>query len=396
MKNLTYKSVSVMKKTRESSNAQITRAEKENLVACAASMGVTHIEITMFADNNSSLISHGFTPSPLTIEAETQEWYDVIHAQSNVYGASVFGGYLKVLDRAIFCGIEAIAGFAADTGTPIGTAAAASTAGLTTWCGRYYNYLNTHVGASHIATGDIHCPIPEITGRAFSGSPFTDQTGMQNTTVQFHAIATAFYAAQGKTCTFLANPNFSEVSSGWWGTYSDSGFNCFDYYGNARGTGSIPADYTYDLGQVYAGVSPTAGYGISSGGYPIFWCEWGDLSGAVMPLGKGAVTSGDNFVSGTTTVELWMEYWINYLKALKVLVDAGKLVGYNYWGGWENQNTSIFYKTGSGASSQYYLNWRGQMLAAFFISNGLTRIPTLTSGSFSEADPSFGGRQMHF
>lgn len=395
MRNLTYKSVSVMKKTRESSNAQISLAEKQNLVACAASMGVTHIEITMFADDNANLISHGFTPAPQTIEAETKEWYDVIHAQPNVYGSSVFGGYLKVYDRAIFCGIEAISGFAADTTTPVGTAAGAAAAGNTTWCGRYYNYLLNHVGATHIATGDIQCPIPEITARAFSGSYFTDQTGAHTCVAQFHLIATAFYATQSKTCVFLNNPNFSETSSGWWSGHTDTSIVCYDYYGGWNGTSSVdPSGYVADINTIYAGNS-LSGYGISTAGLPHFWGEWGDLSGSIM-LRKGSVRTGDNFVTGTTTVEEWMEYWLDYLKAIKTLVDAGKVIGYNFWGGWENQNTSLFYKTGSGASSQYYLNWRGQMLAAFFISNGLARIPTLTTGTFTEADPSFGGRQMHF
>lgn len=398
MKNLTYKSVSVMKKTRESSNNQITLAEKQNLIACIASLGTTHAEITMFTPDNADLIAHGFTPSPRTIEAETQEWYDVIHAQPNVYGASVNGGYMKVLDRAVFPNMEGIAGYSVDKTTPIGTAITAASDGNSTWCGRYYNYLNTHITAAKIATNDILCPIPEISGPAFSGNFWTTQSGAQTCTIEFHKVATAFYASVGKTCVFMNNPNFSEVSSGWWGTYADTGIVCYDYYGNARGNRSVkPADYVFDLNQLYAGISPTAGYGIGTGGYPQFWCEWGDLSGSIY-LGNNTVASGDNYVVGTTTVEAWMNYWIAFLKALRdnlVNTTPQKLKGFNYWGGWENQNTSILWKTGSGASSHYFPNWRGQILRDFFINDGRVRTPVPT-GAYTEANPSFGGRQQYY
>lgn len=575
MYNLTYKSVSVMKKTRENSSAQITTAEKQNLVACLANMGVTHVEITMFADDNASLISHGFTPSPRTIEAETQDWYSVIHAQPNVYGSGVFGGFLKVYDRAIFCGIEAIEGFAADTGTPVGTSAAiqiftdnftrgsvganyttaadggtgntwtvsgtelvgpaadgwkrscltvatyynftaqakvkkvgdqqlvvrattdsnfpgygfqlrtgefrlerpglaqlgtaaktfsegsyyqvkvqcsgtaimgkvwldgtsepgtwdisitdstfssgligfsgqSSTGvfddlvitpivGTTTWCERYYNYLLNHVTPAKFATGDIQCPVPEISARAFSGSFFTSQSGVITCVQQFHAIATALYATVGKTCVFLNNPNFSEVTSGWFGAgaYSDTGIVCYDYYGGyRRGNNltptdlSLPADYTYDVNQTYAGTS-LAGYGVGTASKPQFFGEWGDLSGSIH-LRKGTPT-GDNWVTGTTSNEDWMTFWMQFLTAIKALVDAGKISGFNYWGGWEDQNTSILYKVGSGSNSQYFPNWRGQMLANFYKGNGgMARLPVIKAGTFTEANPSFGGRNMHF
>lgn len=395
---LTYKGFSVMKKTRESSNAQIGLVEKQNLVACLAAMGATHIEITMLAQANADLISHGFTPSPLSIEAETQEWYDVIHAQANVYGNSVFGGRLKVYDRAVFPGIEGILGYSYDTGTPVGTAASSATDGETTWCGRYRRYLVSNVTAAKMKTGDIQCPVPEITAQAFGGNFFTSQSGAITFVQQAHLIATEIYASVGKTCVFLNNPNFSETASGWWGggAYSDTGIVCYDYYGGYNGTSLVtPAGYSRDVDEVYAGRNPETGGFIPTAGYPQFFGEWGDLSGSIL-LAKG-VRTGDNFVVGTTQLEDWMHYWVQFLKMLKVQADAGKVIGFNYWGGWENQNTSVLYKTGSGAGSQYFPNWRGQMLANYFKGNIVTpRPPQITAGTFTEADPSFGGRNMHF
>lgn len=591
MKNLLYKSVSVMKKMRESSNAQISLAEKQNLIACIASVGTTHVECVLFANDNADLIAHGFTPSPQTIEAETKEWYDVIHAQPNVYGASVFGGYLKVLDRSIFCGMEGIAGFPVDKNTPIGSASGINTftdnfnrtsigtdyatttsasgawsisnnrlqlvhagneftyniartavsygdgeytatvnkgsfgrdgvviclqgsgtspfwvgyavsisgtntviledvakieqnprpsiaidtsstfvtgtfytikvnkSGSTikvkvwdasttepvawlitatdstyssgffgfvtegfdktvlwddltisptfsltsTWTGRYRNYLYNHVGIDRVQTGDIYCPIAEISGPAFSGNFWTTQTGAVQCVIEFHKVANAFAAETGKSIIFMNNPNFSETSSGWWGPnaggnpYSDTGIVCYDYYGNQRGNQSVkPADYVFDLATIFAGQS-LAGYGIATGGYPQFWCEWGDLSGSIY-LGNNTKQSGDNFVVGTTTVEEWTEYWIAFLKAIRdglVNTTPQKLIGFNYWGGWESQNSSILIKTGSGPSSQYSLNWRGQILRNFFINDGMARTP-IPNGAYTEASPSFGGRQQTY
>lgn len=391
-----------MKKTREASASQITRAEKATLVACLALMGVTHVEITMFTPSNAKLIANGFTPSPQTIEAETQEWYDVIHSQPNIYGSSVNGGFLRVFDRAVFPEAGDNQGqlfnFPIETATPLGDHTTAATDGDSTWCGRYYNYLYNHVTAAHCESGDIQCPFAEISARAFSGAYFTNQAGAHTFVRECHLIATAWAASVGKTITFLNNPNFSEVSSGWWGgspsVYTDSGFVCYDYYGAARSSAqTAPSDYQWELEQVYAGISPTAGYGIGAGGFPQVWGEWGDLSGSIKIPGK---KTGDNFVVGTTIFEDWVNYWVNFIKMLTTLSDAGKLAGVNFWGGWEAQNTSLLYKTGSGANSQYFPNWRGQLVAQAF--RGLTsgRRPVNILGTFTEASPSFGGRDMHY
>lgn len=55
-------------------------------------------------------------------------------------------------------------------------------------------------------------------------------------------------------------------------------------------------------------------------------------------------------------------------KALRdhLVPPAGHLVGFNYWGGWEGQDTSIVDKVGD----KYFLNFRGQILQTFFMNNG--------------------------
>ncbi len=198
----------------------------------------------------------------------------------------------------------------------------------------------------------------------------------------------------------MNNPNWTELNSGWWGPnaggnpYTDTGIASYDCYGTFDPV--TPQGYVAGLSRNFAGQS-SAGYGIATGGIPQYWTEWGDLSGSIK-IGNNTVRTGDNFAVGTTTVEPWMNYWIQFLKAIRdgmVNTSPQKLIGFNYWGGWENQNTSIMYKTGTGAASQYFLNWRGQILRNFFINDGMARIPVPT-GIYTEASPSFGGRQQYF
>src|SRR5258708_4112019 len=134
-----------MKKPYVCCNDQCTTVEKTYLFASISTKGVTHIAISVVMDDNARLISVGSTtPSPRTVESETQDWCSIIHAQPNVYGSGTYGGFLKVIHRGAFCGIENIWGFPFDTGTALGTAASSAADGNTTWCGRYYRYLNNH------------------------------------------------------------------------------------------------------------------------------------------------------------------------------------------------------------------------------------------------------------
>lgn len=379
-----------MKKQRESSNNQIGLAEKQNLVACLARMGVTHVEFTMFSNDNSDLISHGFTPSPLSIEDETKQWWDVVHAQPNIYGSSVYGGYLKVIDRNIWCDQEGISGFSKLTTLPVGTAAGAPTAGSSTWLGRNYRYLVNHVGLSRLQTGDMWCPTPEITGPAFSPNFWTNQSGAITYCNENKKLLDSITASLGITMAYTSNPNFADVSSGYWSGYSAQGNRvCYDYYGaHPSGGGIKPEGYVYDLSEIYAGRS-LDGYGLSTGGIKQFHMEWGDLSGSIY-ISPTAVRNGNDFVPASVTIEPWHDALIKYYRAYRDNLIPAKLDGYSYWGGWQDQNTSIVYKTGSGDSSQYFPNSRGQILAAFFIGNGLGRIPVPTrDGTQSDG---WGGR----
>lgn len=357
MFNLTYKVVDVMKKTKDTVTSQLTTEEKKSLVLCIRSTGATHIAISVPMDSNSQFTAVGTTPSPRTIEAETQDWCDVIHSAG-----------LKVLHRGTFSGHENIWSFPYDKTRAAGTASSAASDGETTWCGRFYRYITTNVGASHIESGDIFAPCPEGTTHAFDGNFWISSggSGVQANYVtaytEFKGIVDAIATAQSKNLLFMAHNNFSEVNSGWIPAsfFTNIGTVGADYYGQVQGTTYVrPSDYITDWSTVYS----------AKGNKKIQWGEWGDLPNAIP---KNVVTIEDR---------MW--YLINFYKSVRDnLVDTGKMDFFNYWGGWEGQNTSILNKTGSGASSVYSLNARGKILQAFYTyQDGIKRPPVITTGS---------------
>ncbi|MGE0126678.1 MAG: hypothetical protein AB7U82_01140 [Blastocatellales bacterium] len=356
-----------MKKTKDTVTGQLVTAEKQNLVACLATLGINGLAHSIPMDSNAKFVAAGTTPSPRTIEAEVQDWLDVIHAQTSFWGQS-----LNVLHRGTFCGVENIWGFAFDKTTPIGTAASAASDGDSTWCGRYYNYLYNIVG-NRVINGDIFAPIPEGTTHAFDGNFFVSSQNNYHTLFsEFRTITNTYAAAKGVSVVFMSHNNFSELYSGWlFGSmFTDQGFAGADYYGQVQGTlYNRVEDYITDWLAIHNG-----GHG-NAAGKPLFWGEWGDISGNAMPSADAA------------TIEKRLAWLIRYYKAVRDnLVDPGKMVGYNYWGGWEGQNTSLLYKTGSGASSQYFLNARGKILAAFLKSQaGISRVPVITAGSGADS-----------
>lgn len=355
MNNLTFKVIDVMKKCKDTVNNQLTSAEKTALIACVASTGATHCAISVPMDSQATFTGNGVTPSPRTISAETQDWCDIIHAAG-----------LGVIHRGTFCGAENIWSAAFyDGGVSTGTAASAATDGTSTLCGKYYQYLWTNVGRDHVANGDVFAPIPEGTTHAFDGHYFWaagSQANYADVYAKFHTITSSFASAIGKTVSFMSHNNFSEVNSGWIpaSLFTDCGAAGADYYGQSQGAAFVkPSDYVTDWATQYTNKAVVTQ-----------WGEWGDLSNAIP--------------TNIKTIEDRMSYLIRFYTAVRdSLVNNGKMNYFNYWGGWDAQNTSLFIKTGTGASAVYALNARGKILANFFKGDGGSggRSPVVTSGN---------------
>ncbi len=380
MKNLTYKSVDVMKKSKDTLTGQLSTAEKISLVKTLATLGITHIAISVPMDDNSVFTDAGTTPSPKTVEYETMEWCDIIHAQDSVYGEK-----LKVIHRGTFAAIENIFSVAFDdAATPPGDAASASTDGNDSWCGKYYGYLHNHVG-DHVLDGDIFAPIPEGTTHAFDGHMFVDNSGSGTIAnyaqlfADLHTITDAYATEKGVLLVFMSHNNFSELTSGWIpeSLLTDQGVAGFDYYGQRQGSAAVnPEDYLYDLQQLGQGKDSNGGGANNAGGFPQMWGEWGEFPSAVTTLGE----------SNQTEWEAWLTAFYKTIRDNLVTPNGGAtgLIGFNYWGGWEGQNTSLLKKTGSGPKAVYSLNFRGTLLREFFLNDGAFRAPKIMSGSSAD------------
>lgn len=238
MRNLTYKSIDVMKKSKDVITAQLPLQEKQNLVQCLASAGANTIAISVPMDDSGVFPLRGIKVQPKKIEAETQEWCDVIHQQG-----------LKVMHRGTFCGVENIYNMPFDQNTPMGNAASAQRDGSGTWCGRWFRYLYNHVG-THVVQGDIFAPIPEGATHAFDGHWFAkSRDAYAQMFIDFHAILNAYAASRGISLVFMMQENFSEVASGWMprNVLQDAGVVALDYYGQrTNDQANKPADYVND------------------------------------------------------------------------------------------------------------------------------------------------------
>lgn len=367
MNNLTWKCVSSMKKNKDNVNNQLSTAEKTDLISAYARLGVNLIDINLPMDSDARMVSvGGTTPSPNTMVAEVQEWCDLIHAQTSLYGSSI-----KVLHRGTFCGIENIWGFPFDKTTAMGSAASAATDGETTWCGRYYNYLYNIVG-THVQTGDIFAPIPEGTTHAFDGNWFSaSQAAYMQLFSDLHAITDTYATAKGVTLKFISANNFSELASGYIFTIpTDQSAAGADYYGQRQGaTFNRPQDYVTDWQQLYLGKDSNGGGNNSCAGVDQFQGEWGDINGNATP--------------SYSTIEQRMHYLIQFYKAYRdnLVPPNGHMTGFSFWGGWEGQNTSLLYKDGNG---KYQLNAWGQMLKNFYLTPGSVRVPVTTGSGTSD------------
>lgn len=347
MQNLPIKSIDVMKKTKDSVTAQLSDAEILDLITRILDFQPTHIALSQQMDTTAQFIANGTTPSPRTNEAHIQKWCDTIHNAG-----------VGVMFRGTFCGIESIWGFpfyqdGSGNFLPQGTVASAPTDGETTWLGRIWRFITAN--PNFWQSGDIFAPIPEPTTHAFDGHFFIAAAGgatnnfatFFNNLVTVSTNAFANISKTGITVGYTQN-NYSEIASGWIpnSVFSAAGITGTDYYGNYNNSGQTPDSYVSDLNIIF-----------NSKGRKVMQGEWGDLSTAGRP-----VDERNRYV-----ISLWKHY-------TEALVNSGKLIGYNYWGGWEAQNTSLLYKDTNG---KYQLNSRGKILASFYRGSGMSRVPVV-------------------
>lgn len=350
MENLTYRSIDVMKWTKDRNTNQCSQTQITNIVTTLAqNFNLTHIAISC-AMNPQSEFESGHIPTPLTITQYTQRWCDAIHGAG--LGVLFRGDYFDLEDLSdvapIIVGANRIA---------TGSVASAPTDGYTTLLGRIYQYITTN--PTFFQSGDIWAPLPERNECNGTVCIFDDSKAfLPNSggiTVQFrdffikvHAVSDAAFAASSKTgiVSGMTAFNFSEVASGWLmqGVFDDAGVASFDHYGVTHTTQEMDTDHrtTY-----------------TNKGVETFQQEWGDYWNNTMPM----------------TDRLY--YLKRMYNVFKKLTEDGILIGFNYWGGWDgaqgtNHGEHILDAAGDGT---YTVNGRGKMLAAFLRGDPVKRIP---------------------
>ncbi len=354
MKNLSVRSIDIMKKTKDTVISQLSDATKEALLNAIDKFGATHVSISLPMDTQAVMVANGTTPSSRSISAETQDWCTRIHAHG-----------MNVIHRGTLCGAEAIWGASFyDGGVSIGTSASAPTDASNTLAGKYYQFLWNNVSGTNITDGDIFSPLPEGTTHAFDGHYFWP-AGSQANFIEvyrvFHQLTDNFAASSGKSLSFMSHNNYSEVNSGWipGGMFSNETWVGYDYYGQSMGGKyNHPQHYIDDLVRIYQ----TSGNGQ---GIKQFQGEWGAINGNALP-------------SQGNIHDRW-HYLIRFYKQYRDTVVANNILsGFNYWGGWEGQNTSLLWLDGS----TFRLNGDGRILANFYIGNGgMERVPVDAGGT---------------
>lgn len=338
MRKLYIKGVDVMKLSKDTVAGQLATSAKQQLMLCLSALGATHVAISVPMDTDAQMADYGNTPSPRTISGETRDWIDVIHNAG-----------MKVMHRGTFSGTENIYSFPYNkygtvSAIAIGTTSGAAAAGETSWNGKIYRYINSTVGEDRWLDGDVFSPIPEATSHAFDGNQFWVSTDSTNNYASafntFKATADGLFSSYGVEVPFVTFHNYSEVASGWipqW-FFTNQGYVGFDYYGQAQGAGlNSVANYLTDLNAISAKGT-------------LFQGEWGDIAGEALPT--------------PTTINERLGYLSAFYTMLRDnFVNNQKMVGFNYWGGWSGQNTSLLYANSAGNLD---LNARGKMLSNFY------------------------------
>ena len=322
------RSIDIMKYSKDVVTGQPSDAELENLVSTLAQAHVNYIAISVPMDASSDY-PQNFKPAPRDAYAFTQKLADTIHAQG-----------LGVIWRGTWSGIEGIYGFPKLVGSarfPAGTAASAAADGRTTWLGKTYQYIVAN--PNFFKVGDIWAPLPERTEGIFSDSTaFLPNTGagIQANYAQFSVdLKTvsdrAFAAINKQVYTGMSANNYSEVKSTWLPqqVFDTAGVIAIDYYG----ANHSPAEMDQDLRAMYALRRK-----------PIFLEEWGDYWNSGLPDAAR------------------QEYLQSIFQVLNQLRSENILVGFNYWGGWDNQAEGLLTRDQSG----FHLNFRGELLASYF------------------------------
>lgn len=427
--NLPYRSIDVMKFTKDTINGQPSASRIRAIVkALADNFNLTHISIAIPLDRNADYEAVGTMPGPSSVELFTQLWADAIHDEG-----------LKVLFRGDFNAWERTGAtgnwnFILEVGTnriDIGTVGTAPTDGQTTALGKLDDYIRNN--PNFFQDGDIFAPCPERT---------------ENNT-QINSIASITRSGTTATVTFSGNHDvgdqqpvriFGADQSEYNGSFIATKISDTVFTIQVSGSPATPATGTL---QSQFGVSPYTdensvfshgGAGVNENYATFFEDAQTVADNAFSAIGKNVLTgfTANNFsevesgwipehlfdtvgmvsidhygVSHThfemysdlvglfldleqpIVLQEWSDYWngemeeqeridylVDFYNMFCDLYDEGVLDLFNYWGGWVGGvGEGILVDVGTETNPQYEINSFGQVLAQFF---GAPEVPPPT------------------
>lgn len=275
----TYRSVDIMKLTKDTVTNQPSEASLQQLIEELSQINLTHIAISVPLDEHIS------GESPDSTWVFTKKVADLIHAAG-----------LKVLFRGTFAALEGIYG--------VQKAVGPNRQPQSYWLGLISDYITNNPDL--FQDGDIWAPLPEQTGHgifqdstSFLEGPLPDNYATFFIDVK-NTSDTAFNTIGKNVVTGQTANNYTEVASGW----------IFQSLFDAIGVLSID-HYESDMTTLEQNIRDIN----TNKGQPVFHQEWADIND------NGNIAE--------------------YLQLMDQLAGEGIVVGVNYWGGWAGTNESV-------------------------------------------------------
>jgi hypothetical protein len=348
---LRYRSVDVMKLTKDVINNQPSDSQIAIVVAAVRSMHVTHVAFSVPLDSNGDFVQYGNNPGPRTIENFTLAWANAIHGA----GLHVlFRGTLGEFEQGGTvqgCGtsghmVVGIYNFPFDvTGQCSSGNGASGQQTQTWWLNKLQARLTTLSQSGAFQAGDIIAALPEPQSNHNFWDSSWNFLGMNN---QPSLYASFFESAKQAEDNALTAAGVSGVQTGF---TSDNGSMFLS--AGAGGGNWVPPSYMQGIGTLNVDHYGSDGCGgnpqfswqemlcglqdISSHyNTPILHQEWADING----YGASYVQSMLN-------------------NAFLPEVQAGAYVGLNYWDPGCGNPGSVF-------NCDYTLTPTGQTVAAWF------------------------------
>jgi hypothetical protein len=354
---LRYRSVDVMKLTKDVVNDQPSDATIAAVVASLKTLNVTHIAVSMPMNSNAEFLAHGDHPSPRSIEQFTAAWANAIHgAGLNVLWRNTFAEFEqgRTVDNTPAPGAHTILGLYNFPyyvgGDPDHGAVAAGVQPQQWWLDKTKEAITRLAGYGVFKPGDIAGLLPEPRSNQNVWDTNWNFLGINNNP---DAYASFFKALQATESSAFAAAGVSGVSTGfqadegslflsdgaggghWYpaSLVNLTGHVVTDYYGG-DGCGGNPA---HSPAEMDCALRDAFGFYAK----PIFMGEWADYW-----------HDGADQQAETAYLNSMYAVWTQ-------LVKEGKMDGFNYWGGWPGANESIL-------NPDYSINYRGQILGSFF------------------------------